>query len=101
MRLLRFDGNKGLTLTPDLINDIPPYAILSHTWGADGEEVTFQDISQKRGHAKPGYKKILFCGRQAKRDELDHFWVDTCCIAKTSSAGRAEAINSMFHLDTA
>ncbi|KAI4592830.1 hypothetical protein KJ359_010383 [Pestalotiopsis sp. 9143b] len=96
MRLLQLDGNEGLTLTTDLINDIPPYAILSHTWGADGDEVTFQDASQKGGHDKPGYEKILFCGQQAKRDGFDHFWVDTCCIDKTSSAELTKAINSMF-----
>lgn len=96
MRLLQLGDNEGLTLTPDLTNNIPPYAILSHTWGADGEEVTFQDVSQNRGHGKPGYEKILFCWQQAKLDGLDHFWVDTCCIDKTSSAELAEATNSMF-----
>ncbi|KAI4599617.1 hypothetical protein KJ359_001714 [Pestalotiopsis sp. 9143b] len=96
MRLLQL-RNGELHLTRDLIRDIPPYAILSHTWGADGEEVTFQDVSQHSGHGKPGYKKILFCGHQAKRDGLDHFWVDTCCIDKTSSTELGEAINSMFN----
>ncbi|KAI4599602.1 hypothetical protein KJ359_001699 [Pestalotiopsis sp. 9143b] len=95
MRLLQL-RNGELYLTRDLIRDIPPYAILSHTWGADGDEVTFQDVSQKSGHSKPGYQKILFCGQQAKRDGLDHFWVDTCCIDKTSSAELTKAINSMF-----
>ncbi|KAK6214532.1 hypothetical protein LQW54_004253 [Pestalotiopsis sp. IQ-011] len=94
MRLLQLQ-NGELNLTPDLTRDIPSYAILSHTWGAEGE-VTFQDVSQKRGHGKPGYEKILFCGRQAKRDGFDHFWVDTCCIDKTSSAELTKAINSMF-----
>ncbi|KAI4599646.1 hypothetical protein KJ359_001743 [Pestalotiopsis sp. 9143b] len=42
------------------------------------------------------YDKILFCGQQAKRDGLDHFWVDTCCIDKTSSTELGKAINSMF-----
>ncbi|KAI4599640.1 hypothetical protein KJ359_001737 [Pestalotiopsis sp. 9143b] len=95
MRLLQL-RNGELHLTRDLIRDIPPYAILSHTWGADGDEVTFQDVSQKSGHSKPGYQKILFCGQQAGRDGLDHFWVDTCCIDKTSSAELTKAINSMF-----
>jgi hypothetical protein len=63
MQLLQLQ-NGELNLTPDLTRDIPPYAILSHTWGADGEEVTFQDVSQRKGHGKPGYEKILFCGRQ-------------------------------------
>ncbi|ETS77352.1 hypothetical protein PFICI_11226 [Pestalotiopsis fici W106-1] len=95
MRLLQLHDGE-LNLTPDLTRDIPPYAILSHTWRADGEEVTFQDVSQKKLGNKPGYQKILFCGQQAKRDGLDYFWVDTCCIDKTSSAELAKAINSMF-----
>ncbi|KAF3763158.1 hypothetical protein M406DRAFT_84049 [Cryphonectria parasitica EP155] len=95
MRLLQLHDDQ-VTLTNDLTHDLPPYAILSHTWGADSEEVTFQDLSDKRGEHKTGYKKILFCGQQARRDGLQHFWVDTCCIDKTSSAELTEAINSMF-----
>ena len=73
----------------------PPYAILSHTWGA--EEVTFQEfhhpgIRQK----KSGFNKIALTCTQAKRDGLKYAWVDTCCIDKTKSAELAEAINSMF-----
>ncbi|KAH8680005.1 hypothetical protein BGZ60DRAFT_401115 [Tricladium varicosporioides] len=45
---------------------------------------------------KNGYKKLQFCGQQAARDRLDYFWVDTCCIDKSSSAELQEAINSMF-----
>ncbi|KAF3026493.1 hypothetical protein E8E14_013304 [Neopestalotiopsis sp. 37M] len=96
MRLLQLDANEGLTFTRNLTRDIPPYAILSHTWGAEDEEVTFQDVLQNGGKSKPGYEKILFCGRQAKRDGLDHFWIDTCCIDKTSAAELTESINSMF-----
>jgi len=34
--------------------DIPPsmYAILSHTWGTDNEEVTFKDILKGKGKSK-------------------------------------------------
>ena len=45
---------------------------------------------------KPGYDKIRLCGEQAIRDDLIYFWVDTCCIDKSSSAELQEAINSMF-----
>jgi hypothetical protein len=38
----------------------------------------------------------MFCGQQAKRDGVDYFWVNTCCIDKRSSAKLSEAINSMF-----
>lgn len=38
-------------------NDIPPYVILSHTWG--DEEVTFQDMQNGKGSSKRGYIKIV------------------------------------------
>jgi hypothetical protein len=59
---------------------IPRYAILSHTWGADGEEVTFKDPTEDRGKNHAGWGKIEFCRARAARDGLKHFWVDTCCI---------------------
>jgi hypothetical protein len=48
------------------------------------------------GKGKPGYEKIRFCGEHAARDGLQHFWVDTCCINKSSDSELSEAINSMF-----
>ena len=45
---------------------------------------------------KPGYDKISFCGEQARRDDLQYFWIDSCCIDKSSSIELQEAINSMF-----
>ncbi|KAH8759522.1 heterokaryon incompatibility protein-domain-containing protein [Diaporthe sp. PMI_573] len=94
MRLLHRSDTGAICLTEDVVKNIPPYAILSHRWGA--EEVTFQEISDGTGQTKRGYHKIRFCGEQARRDGLSHFWVDTCCINKTSSAELQEAINSMF-----
>ena len=82
MRLLALDENGQFSLTKDLIHHIPPYAILSHTWGDDGEEVSFRDLVKDFGKAKSGttgYRKILFCGEQAKNDGLEYFWVDSCC----------------------
>jgi hypothetical protein len=98
MRLLRHSETGDFSLTKDLVGDdlIPPYAILSHTWGVDTEEVTFEDLTNGTGEGKPGYEKIRFCGVQARRDGLQHFWIDTCCINKSSSAELAEAINSMY-----
>lgn len=96
MRLLQPDGNGDFSLVERLGNNIPPYAILSHTWGLDNDEVTFQDIMSDRGRSKPGYGKVRFCGEQAVRDGLQYFWIDTCCIDKSSSAELSEAINSMF-----
>ncbi|ORY04775.1 heterokaryon incompatibility [Clohesyomyces aquaticus] len=96
MRLLKLDSGGQPSLTEFIGDKIPPYAILSHTWGADGEEVTFKDITKRRGKDKTGYRKIQFCGKHAAEDDLNYFWVDTCCIDKSSSAELSEAVNSMF-----
>jgi Heterokaryon incompatibility protein (HET) len=96
MRLLVDQGHGNLSLVENHDNDIPHYAILSHTWGADGEEVTFKDIIEGTGKNKAGYHKIEFCRKQAASDGLQHFWVDTCCIDKANNAELTEAINSMF-----
>jgi hypothetical protein len=97
MRLLERNSAGQLRLTKDLIgDDIPKYAILSHTWGMDTKEVTFKDMMEGTGEDKPGYDKIRFCGERAKRDGLRFFWVDTCCIDKSNAVELQEAINSMF-----
>jgi hypothetical protein len=77
--------------------DTPPYAILSHTWGKEDEEATFQDLKDGTGTDKPGYRKIIACCYQAVRDSIDYVWIDTCCIDKTNSVELQEAINSMFN----
>ncbi|KAH8732098.1 heterokaryon incompatibility protein-domain-containing protein [Phaeosphaeriaceae sp. PMI808] len=101
MRLLYRNDTGEYTLTKDLIGDqvIPPYGILSHTWGADTEEVTFEDLTERHDGVKDkaGYAKIQFCGEQAAQDNLQYFWIDTCCIQKSNSTELSEAINSMFH----
>ena len=95
MRLLEFNTDGEPSLTTSFADKIPQkYAILSHTWEA--EEVTFNDLRNGTGMKKAGYQKIRFCGEQARRDGLQYFWVDTCCIDKSSSAELTEAINSMF-----
>jgi len=64
MRLLLHSNTGEFSLTKDLVSDdtILPYMILSHTWGADTEEVTFEDLTNGIGKDKPSYKKIRFCG---------------------------------------
>ena len=76
----------------------PPYAILSHRWGFDEEEVSFQEWQDDHSEIchRPGFIKILKACHQAKTDELDYLWVDTNCIDKSSSAQLSEAINSMY-----
>jgi hypothetical protein len=97
MRLLEYGSNGDIQLTRELYgDDIPPYAILSHTWGGDDDEVTYRDMINNLGTNKIGYNKIVFCAQQAKADGLDYSWVDTCCINKDSSTELTEAINSMF-----
>ena len=97
MRLLKQNNTGEFGLTEDFVSDnIPRYAILSHTWGAAAEEVSFKDMMDGTGKSKPGYDKIRFCGEQARRDALQYFWIDTCCIDKSSSTELQEAINSMF-----
>jgi hypothetical protein len=48
------------------------------------------------GRGKAGYKKIEFCGKQAARDGLRYFWIDSCCIDKSRIEELAEAISSKF-----
>jgi hypothetical protein len=96
MRLLNLNDGGELSLIERSGDNIPEYAILSHTWGPDEEEVTYNDLINKTGEHKSGYKKIRLCGTQAKNDGLDYFWIGTCCINKASSAELSEAINSMF-----
>ena len=76
--------------------NIPRYAILSHTWGADAEEVSYKDIIENTGSAKIGYEKLRFCARRARDHGLHYFWVDTCCINKSDLNELSESINSMF-----
>jgi hypothetical protein len=97
MRLLQLSAYGELSLTRNFVEEeIPLYAILSHTWGADDDEVTFNDLKSGSSKSKTGYDKIRFCGEQAKKDNLQHFWVDTCCIDKANLTELSEAIISMF-----
>jgi hypothetical protein len=96
MYLLQVNSKGEFSLVEEYGEQIPRYAILSHTWIATHEEVTFKDIMKCRGKEKRGYEKLHFCAKQATKDKLQYFWIDTCCIDKSSSAELQEAINSMF-----
>jgi hypothetical protein len=95
MRLLHTEDGMTFSLV-EFLADIPPYAILSHTWSADEDEVTFKDVIKRKNLHKLGYAKLKFCAKQAARDGFDFFWIYTCCIDKSSSVELSEAINSMF-----
>jgi hypothetical protein len=75
MRLLRRLLNGDLKLISFDGDETPQYAILSHTWGKESEEVTYKDIVKGAGRHKIGLRKIKFCGEQAARDDLEYFWV--------------------------
>ncbi|CAN9412095.1 unnamed protein product [Alternaria alternata] len=97
MRLLQIEANGSFSLVNHEGTSIPPYAILSHTWSEDNEdEVSYDDLRNETGREKSGYAKLKFCAEQAAKDGLEHFWVDTCCIDKSSSVELSEAIMSMF-----
>lgn len=100
LRLLHSNPQNDFCLTDDLDDNdphvIPLYAILSHTWGSDNEEVTFDDVRRGVARDKIGYAKLEFCAEQARKDGIDHFWIDTCCINKASEPELSQAIRSMF-----
>lgn len=94
-------------------NDIPPYAILSHRWLKDEDEITFEQYVNPTPQdlEKPGYRKVeAFCsfvrgynrhkqakgnGKEKGKGMVEWIWIDTCCIDKRSSAELSESINSM------
>lgn len=96
MRLLKVGDDDSFSLTKFNPHDIPPYAILSHTWETDDQELTLQDMIHKTGLSKTGYRKVEFCGEQARKHGLHYIWVDSCCLDEASSSELTEAINSMF-----
>lgn len=98
MRLLQLNDTGDLSLTREFVGDdtVPPYVILSHTWGADAEEFSFADLTNGTGKSKSGYRKVYSCGEQARRDGLQYFWADTCCINKANYTELSYSINSMF-----
>lgn len=98
MHLLRYNNDGNFSLTEFEESDIPEYAILSHTWEQDNrKEVTYAEVMSGAGRGKDGFKKIRFCGEQARKNGLSYFWVDTCCINKQNKAELTHSINSMFH----
>lgn len=95
MRLLNTDKLEVVVIPEDAT---PPYAILSHTWGAD--EVSLQDMDSLRAENgktdRQGFKKVVDAANLAASHGYRWIWIDTCCIDKTSSAELSEAINSMY-----
>ncbi|PHH79370.1 hypothetical protein CDD82_2429 [Ophiocordyceps australis] len=97
MRLIRASTAvepSGLAFRDFTPDHVPPYAILSHTWGDD--EVIYGDCLSGTAHQKSSFAKIRDSCAQAVADNLDWIWIDSCCIDKSSSAELSEAINSMY-----
>jgi hypothetical protein len=106
---MRLVDTSKLTLVTKHDSNIPPYAILSHTWGDDDDELTFQEVQNLKASKwkpddgapvalamKPGFIKLRGAAAMAQSRGYQYLWIDTCCIDKTSSAELSEAINSMF-----
>jgi hypothetical protein len=54
MRLLEPDKKGRFRMTSNLVRNIPPYAILSHTWQDNVEEISFKHLAKDSGRAKAG-----------------------------------------------
>jgi hypothetical protein len=103
---MRLINTKTGLLEEFIGDDIPEYAILSHTWEKD--EISLQEFQHLTdpdfandpktpvGKAKAGFIKIKGCVELAASKGIPYAWVDTCCIDKSSSADLTESINSMY-----
>ena len=60
MRFMNLGDQGEPSLTGDLQDN--PYAMLSHTWGADSDEVTFNDPKDGSGKSKANYAEFQFWG---------------------------------------
>ncbi|KAB2099627.1 hypothetical protein AG0111_0g12184 [Alternaria gaisen] len=102
MRLLRLDPKQPRWILEDFPGPVTPvYAILSHTWGRDEDEVKFEDIQDGPRYygdlSKAGYDKLRFCQERVEKDGLVYFWIDTCCIKKSDSSELQRSLASMFY----
>jgi hypothetical protein len=70
MWLLQLHENGEISRS-EHIGKPPPYAMLSHTWGADDEEVTFRDLVDGNGKEKEGYRnRVLWSTSSSSRSQL-------------------------------
>ena len=78
---MRLINTKTLKLIEVFENEAMPYVALSHTWGMNGTEVSFQEMHSGQPNVnKQGYRKIeQFC-KQVALDGNEFTWVDTCCM---------------------
>lgn len=79
--------DKYVEKEPELDEDIVHYAILSHRWLSDDEEVSFADVvgGKVATYAtKRGYWKIRRAMHQAFIDGWIYLWVDTWYVSHCS-----------------
>jgi ankyrin repeat protein len=96
MRLLTRNENGEFVFTR-IFHDPPPYAILSHTWSKEpNAEVLYQDIVDGTAKSKPSFAKIVFIAEQARKENIEYFWVDSCCINKGDYDEVSTAIPEMY-----
>jgi hypothetical protein len=103
---MRLINTKTGCLEEFIGDDVPRYAILSHTWGK--EEISLQEFQRmmdpdlandgktRAVKEKKGFIKVLRFVELAASKGIPYAWADTCCIDKTSSADLTESINSMY-----
>ncbi|KAI0378362.1 heterokaryon incompatibility protein-domain-containing protein [Hypomontagnella monticulosa] len=93
-------NTETLKLEEFIGKSIPPYAILSHVWGEDEFELSFEDLKHHDintlDYKRAGYSKVKNTCKNAVADGLKYVWIDTCCVDHTSSAELFEVINYMF-----
>ncbi|KAF9497523.1 hypothetical protein BDN71DRAFT_1504794 [Pleurotus eryngii] len=84
-------------LVPEQFALLGQYAILSHRWCPDGQELSFTDVtnfSAPNVQAKEGFKKLTgFAEVVQSHFRCRYLWVDRACICESD---RAASISLMF-----
>jgi hypothetical protein len=95
MRLLKCHSDGEFRLHDFHGSEIPPYAIVSHLRNED--DITFEDVGKVTDITKPGWQKLNFYNALITEHQLDYFWIDSCCVDRSSEAELTEMINSLFN----
>jgi hypothetical protein len=67
MRLLKANADDSLSLITFLSRKVPSYAILSHTWETDNQEVTFQDLMNNVGYVRLATERYNFVENKPRK----------------------------------
>ncbi len=93
MRFLqRMEAQKVDTFTKKFRSDRNLVAALAVAADLDLDITSWKSLKDRTG-----YKKIEMTAQLANEFGFEYFWIDTCCIDKSSSAELQEAINSMYY----